>query len=171
MEFLIQMMMMNLPGNFKEFTRDRIDYSYEEHALQMLFTDTDEDPTYKEVWVTEYNLHDGLRFPNSPEGKANQNKVQPYASTVTNTFSHAAMLQNWFLWNIKSSFDPDYRPYFLTRATVQNAIGGTTIDLMNEGDAADQKLLGEISSYHIRKRSFLCAQSDIFCNATMEGYK
>ena len=135
-----------VPGNFKEFTRDRIDYSYEEHALQMLFTDTDEDPTYKEVWVTEYNLHDGLRFPNSPEGKANQNKVQPYASTVTNTFSHAAMLQNWFLWNIKSSFDPDYRPYFLTRATVQNAIGGTTIDLMNEGDAADQKLLGEISS-------------------------
>ncbi|MFZ1612150.1 MAG: hypothetical protein WAT52_13840 [Chitinophagales bacterium] len=38
-----------VPGNFKEFTRDRIDISFEEHAGQMLFTDDDEGPDSKEV--------------------------------------------------------------------------------------------------------------------------
>ena len=36
---------------------------------QMLFTDNDEEPENKEVWITEYNLHDGLELgdPTDPD--------------------------------------------------------------------------------------------------------
>ena len=47
-----------LTGNFRDFIRTRIDNSFEEHAIQMLFTDNDEEPENKEVWITEYNLHE-----------------------------------------------------------------------------------------------------------------
>ena len=153
-------------GNFKELTRDRIDHTFEEHAIQMLFTHEDDGPETKEVWVTEYNLHDGLRIPDIDYGLNNQAKLTPFSASVTNSFAHAVMLQNWFLWNIKSSYDPNYREGFLTRATLQNMVGPTTIDHMAESDAADQKLLGEISScttavqdpYFVRKATYYAAE-------------
>ncbi|MBK8682278.1 MAG: hypothetical protein IPN31_10325 [Bacteroidetes bacterium] len=55
-----------IPGNFKEFTRDRIDNSFEEHAGQMLFTKDDDGPESKEIWLTEYNLNDDVKLPNGP---------------------------------------------------------------------------------------------------------
>ncbi|MBK8682279.1 MAG: hypothetical protein IPN31_10330 [Bacteroidetes bacterium] len=67
-----------------------------------------------------------------------------FQSSGSNTFAHAAMLQNWMLWNIKANYDNDYKKNFLTRATLQNALGGSATMLMTNSDAADQKLLEEI---------------------------
>lgn len=128
-------------GNYKEFTRDRIDLVYEEHAEHMLFTHDDTEPENKEVWVTEYNLDDKIETGNPPLNA----RLQPYGSVATNTFSHAVMLQNWFLWHLKSTFNESYRPYFLTYATMQNYISGSSVGLMTKTDLADQRLLGEIT--------------------------
>ncbi|MBK7110815.1 MAG: hypothetical protein IPH61_17305 [Bacteroidetes bacterium] len=138
-----------IPGNFKEFTRDRIDNSFEEHAAQMMFTHDDDGPESKEVWLTEYNLDDRVSLP-QVEAPAtdfsayNADYFQDFESSVSNSFTHAAMLQNWMLWNIKASYDTDYKLNFLTRATLQNALGGSATMLMTNSDAADQKLLEEI---------------------------
>ncbi|MFZ1611357.1 MAG: hypothetical protein WAT52_09835 [Chitinophagales bacterium] len=132
-----------IPGNFKEFTRDRIDNSFEEHAGQMLFTKEDDGPESKEIWLTEYNLNDDVKLPmDAPSGL--ENIYKDFQSSGSNTFAHAAMLQNWMLWNIKANYDNDYKKNFLTRATLQNALGGSATMLMTNSDAADQKLLEEI---------------------------
>ncbi|MBK7569007.1 MAG: hypothetical protein IPI31_14390 [Bacteroidetes bacterium] len=76
-----------LTGNFRDFIRTRIDNSFEEHAIQMLFTDNDEEPENKEVWITEYNLHDGLELgdPTDPDIQTLENMLQPFESTVSNS--------------------------------------------------------------------------------------
>lgn len=55
------------PGNFKEFVLDGIDHSFTEHAHQMQFTDSDEGPTTKEIWITEYNLDDEVVLVKPPD--------------------------------------------------------------------------------------------------------
>ena len=64
-----------------------VDNSFEEHAIQMLFTDNDEEPENKEVWITEYNLHDGLELgdPTDPDIQTLENMLQPFESTVSNS--------------------------------------------------------------------------------------
>ena len=136
-----------IPGNYKEFVRDRIDITFMEHANQMYFTNADTDPENKEVWMTEFNLHDGLDIPKYevPDPDLDVSAIlQPYASFATNTFAHAVLLQNWFLWNLKSSFDNDYRTYFFTRATTQNFISGSSIGLLGKSNFVDQILTGEV---------------------------
>lgn len=112
-----------MPGNFKEFTRDRISITYDEHAYWMSFLDTDDDPEDKEVWITEYNLSDNFSFDDGEDTYNNEDVLDNYISSLPNTFTHAAMLQNWFLWNVKANYNTGYRPGFLTRATLQNALG------------------------------------------------
>lgn len=162
-----------IPGNFKEFTRDRIDNSFEEHAAQMLFTHDDDGPETKEVWLTEYNLDAEVILPHDDPAdiyyEVNTARFSPFAASVTNTFSNAALLQNWFLWNLKANYDPDYKSGFLTRATVQNFLGGSPIMLMNPADGLDQYLIGEnsvecpsepemISPYFLRKTNYFAVQ-------------
>lgn len=154
------------PGNFKEFTRDRIDLSFEEHANWMLFTNTDDGPESKEVWLTEYNLDDKVNLPPGPNRDDNIDRFQPFESSVSNSFSHAVMLQNWFLWNVKSNYDPDYRSGFLTRATIQNALGGSATMMMTNSDRADQVELVEItgcgttevSPYFLRRATYFAVE-------------
>ncbi len=130
-----------LPGNFKEFTRDRIDNAFEAHAPHMLFNAGYVGSEAKEIWMTEYNLKDDLDMP-GPYGSDNNTKLQDFESSVVNTFSHAVMLQNWFLWNLKSAYDPTYRPNFLTRATLQNFLSGSGIALMTPSNKEDRAILG-----------------------------
>ncbi len=154
-------------GNFKEFTRDRLDISFEEHANWMLFTDDDDDPEDKEVWLTEYNLSDVMQLPGGGIYEAHNGKIyQEFQSSVSNSFSHAAMLQNWFLWNVKANYDLDYRHFFLTRATLQNFLGGTKTMMMTNSDTTDQVILGEIANcstavdqnYYIRRATYFAAE-------------
>lgn len=155
-----------LTGNFKEFTRDRIDNSFTEHSEWMQFTDSDTDPEDKEVWVTEYNLDDGVQLPAGDYADDNADIFQNFASSVDNTFSHAAMLQNWFLYQLKVNYDPDYRDLFLTRATVQNLLGGSPTMMMTNSDVADQVKLLEISScytdevtpYYVRRATYYAVE-------------
>ncbi|MBK8342906.1 MAG: hypothetical protein IPL12_05985 [Bacteroidetes bacterium] len=91
--------------------------------------------------MTEYNLKDDLDMP-GPYGSDNNTKLQDFESSVVNTFSHAVMLQNWFLWNLKSAYDPTYRPNFLTRATLQNFLSGSGIALMTPSNKEDRAILG-----------------------------
>lgn len=166
-----------LSGNYKDFTRTRIDNSYEEHAAQMLFTGSDTGPETKEVWVTEYNLDDKIDMPptnipgyTEPENNAvengNESILAPIGASATNTFVHAAMMQQWFLWHLKSAYDPDYRDGFLTIATTQNFLSaGSTLGLIGRSDDADQIMLGEIgacgddvlSPYYVRKALYFGA--------------
>ena len=153
------------PGNFKEFTRDRIDISFTEHANQMLFTDDDEGPETKEIWLTEYNLDDKVILPDGAAAAANEKQFQPFESSVANTFSHAVMLQNWFLYNIKVNYDPDYSPLFLTRATVQNMLGGSKTMIMTNSSESDQDALDEAacgttqeSPFFLRRATYFAAQ-------------
>lgn len=160
-----------LPGNYKDFTRTRLDISYEEHAAQMHFTAADTDPKNKQVWVTEYNLDDKIDMPKVvimgveyPAIQAeNQEIVTPIVAAATNTFAHTIMMQHWFLWHLKASFDPDYRNNFLTVATTQNFLSaGSTIGLMTRSDKADQERLHEIATcsdpeipvFYVRKAQY-----------------
>lgn len=129
-------------GNYKEFTRDRIDLVYAQHAEHLLFTNADTGPEKKTVWITEYNLDDKIETGD----KILNQKLQPFGSAGTNSFAHAAMMQHWFLWNLKSSFNEAYRPYFLEYATIQNYISGSTVGLLTQSDRADQQKLNEITS-------------------------
>lgn len=128
-------------GNFKEFTRDRIDNVFQAHAPWMLFHAGYTGPEKKEIWITEYNLDDDLEMP-GPYGEDNNKVLQPFESAVVNSFSHAVMLNNWFLWNIKSAYDPAYRPDFLTRTTLQNFLSGSGTALMTPSNKEDRKILG-----------------------------
>jgi len=152
-------------GNFKEFTRDRLDITFMEHANQMEFTDADEGPSTKEVWLTEYNLDDKVVLPSGDFKVENEGEFQPYESSVSNTFTHAAMLQNWFLYNIKVNYDPDYSSSFLTRATVQNSLGGSKTMLMTNSSATDMDAIDEvacgdpdITPYFIRRSTYFAVQ-------------
>lgn len=133
------------PGNFKELVRDRLDISFEEHAFHMKFTHDDDGPETKEVWLTEYNLADEVVLPPSMPDYKNEELFQDFEAAVSNTFAHAVLLQNWFLWNVKANYQSSsYRNYFLTRATLQNFLGGSSTMLMTNSDKEDQVALGEI---------------------------
>lgn len=154
-----------ITGNFKEFTRDRLDISFMEHAVQMEFTDTDEGPQTKEVWLTEYNLDDIVEIPTGTASASNKTEFQPFESSVSNTFTHAAMLQNWFLYNVKVNYDPDYSSLFLTRATVQNLLGGSKTMMMTNSSESDMAMLdevecgeGDITPYFVRRATYFATQ-------------
>ena len=121
-----------IPGNFKEFTRDRLDNSFTEHANWLDFLDTDDGPETKEIWITEYNIDEEVNIMFDPliDGAddiaaANETSFKNYTGAVANTFSHAFVMHNWFLWMLKANFDNDYRNGFLTTATLQNYLGGS----------------------------------------------
>ncbi|MFZ1825930.1 MAG: T9SS type A sorting domain-containing protein [Chitinophagales bacterium] len=155
-----------VPGNFKEFTRDRIDISFEEHAAQMLFTDDDEGPDSKEVWLTEYNLNDDVKLPSGSYATSNAKQFSNFTGSASNTFAHAAMLQNWFLWNVKVNYNNFYTSNFLTRATLQNSLGGSNTMLSTNSDTTDQVLLNEITDcesiteypYFVRRATYFAVQ-------------
>lgn len=128
-------------GNFKEFTRDRIDNVYQAHAPWLLFNAGYTGPEKKEIWVTEYNLLDEIEMP-GPYAEENNDVLQPFESAVVNSFSHAVMLNNWFFWHLKSAYDPAYRPDFLTRTTLQNFLSGSSTSLMIPSNKEDRKILG-----------------------------
>lgn len=122
-----------LTGNFKTFAKDRIKYAYDMHSTHLFFTAADDGPETKEIWTTEWNIHDDAS--GTPEDMAAD---QPYVYTIPNTFSHAVTVAHWTLWNIKSYFDDDYRPGFLTTATMQNFLAPTNIALMFKADRQDE---------------------------------
>lgn len=136
------------PGNFKEFVLDGIDHSFTEHAHQMQFTDSDEGPTTKEIWITEYNLDDEVVLVKPPDEftEVNTARFKNFEASISNTFAHAVLLQNWFLWNVKMSYDPDYSSNLITRTTIQNFLGGSSTMLMTNSQQSDQEGIGEIVS-------------------------
>jgi len=160
-----------LTGNYKDFTKTRLDNSFEEHAVQLGFTGDDTDPSDKVVWISEYNLDDKIEMPPVDiEGyteaeleaiqEMNEQVLAPFGAAATNTFAHASIMQNWFLWNLKSAYDPDYRDDFLTIATTQNFLSaGSTLGLLGRSDQADQVILNELEDceedaldvYYVRK--------------------
>lgn len=156
-----------LPGNFKEFTRDRLDISFEEHAYWLDFESADVSENSKEIWITEYNLDDEVKIFDGTASEANIETFENYAASVDNTFAHAVLMQNWFLWFVKSNYDPSYRDMFLTRATVQNILGGSKTMLMTKYDRADLYALTEIGycgdplevdPYFIRRATYFSSQ-------------
>lgn len=155
-----------LPGNFKDLTLTRLDISFEEHAYWLGFTGEDDGPDSKEIWVTEYNCDDEVILPAGPYNAGNVKALEPFVASVDNTFSHAVLMQNWFLWMLRSNYDPDYRDLFFTRATIQNMLGGAPTMLMTKSDKGDQVELleiddcddAEVSPYFLRRATYYAVQ-------------
>jgi hypothetical protein len=126
----------NQVGNFKEFTRDRIKFAFDQHAANLNFLDGDPGQT-KEIWLTEYNI---LPKPRAITEEAAED-AEPFVNMVPNTFAHSVVLQNWALWNVRSYYDSDYKPGILTMATTQAFIGGNVIDFMTPSTRNDQVIL------------------------------
>ena len=156
-----------LAGNYTDFTRERLDISYEEHANQMNFTSADTGPETKEVWITEYNLDDKISLPDGDYQQANLDELEPYAAAATNSFAHAVLIQNWFLWHLKANYDNDYKDNFLTYTTIQNALSaGSTVGLLTKSDKADLVELEVITScgdpnlspFYLRKATYYSTQ-------------
>jgi hypothetical protein len=142
-------------GNFRDLIKSRYNDAYEEHASELLFTGSDDEPEYKEIWTTEWNL-----LTQEPNLGAVQNA---FYSTAANSFVHSEMFQEWFLKNIKANFDPHFRDDFFKYATVQNFIGNTPICLMNPSDLQDQVELGindndcldvETANYYLTRTTY-----------------
>lgn len=149
-------------GNFKDFAKNRIKMSYDEHSEHLFFRDTDTGAENKEIWATEWNIHDGAK--GTPEEVEADER---YTYCIPNTFSHVAVFAHWMLWYMKSNFDTDYRPGFLTTATVQNFMGGTNIDLIARADEQDEVEIGiaecdgtppEIEDYFVPKPTYFMMQ-------------
>lgn len=131
-------------GNFKTFVKERIKPVYKKHGDHMLFYNGFLGSEAKEVWITEYNIKDEPLKMNDDLGfgKHNDNELEDFAQSIDNTFSHAVMLEHWFLWNLKANYDPAFRPNFLTRTMLQNYLGGSEISLMRPSNKVDRALLG-----------------------------
>lgn len=151
-------------GNFKEFTRDRIKYAYDQHAINLNFLDGAPGST-KEIWITEYNI--------SPKTSGlTADDDEPFTNMVPNTFAHCVALQNWMLWHVKSYYDSDYKPGIVTMATTQAFIGGNAIDYMTPSNRNDQVELetpnpeltctsieySDVENYFVRRASYFTAQ-------------
>jgi hypothetical protein len=121
-------------GNFRDFVKTRIKLAMAYHSVNLNFTETDTDPDNKELWYTEYNISDGDN--NVPAAE------KPYVATAINTLAHAIALQGWFLLNMKFNTVNDLRPDFFTRATLQNYLGGSPIDMLSKADQPEQILEG-----------------------------
>lgn len=104
--------------------------------------DGDDDPQNKEIWTTEWNFKD------TDDGEVDldtePSTSQAMLSTIANSFIHAALLQEWYLKNVKINFDNDFRNEFFTYATAQNFLGGSTINMMGKTDKQDQLEMGII---------------------------
>lgn len=151
-------------GNFKEFTRDRLKEAIDIHALNLNFLDGDSGPT-KEIWITEYNILPKPRGLTATEDG-------PFVNMVPNTFAHCVALQNWMLWLIRSSYDPDYKPGIVTMATAQAFIGGNAIDYLTPSIRNDQVELdipdptltcisnppNETDNFFVRRATYFTAQ-------------
>lgn len=151
-------------GNFKEFTRDRIKYAYDQHAINLNFLDGAPGST-KEIWITEYNI--------SPKTSGlTAEDDESFTNMVPNTFAHCVALQNWMLWHVKSYYDSDYKPGIVTMATTQAFIGGNAIDYMTPSNRNDQVELetpnpeltctsieySDVENYFVRRASYFTAQ-------------
>ena len=144
----------DLEGNFREVITTRHKEAYQEHNFKLHFEETGDDR--KELWTTEWNILDKVHgIPLD---------VQQRLSIYSNSFVHAYFLQEWFLRNIKINFQTTYfKENFFTYATIQNYLGGSTIDLANPADQQDQIELGiiendcgvdKIDNYYVAKTTY-----------------
>lgn len=125
-----------VPGNFRDFlVRNTGDYkaykiSFDEFNNHLSFDLTTAEK--KDLWITEGNLKTQIKGTGLTE--LAKTKVDIY----TNGFTHAHLLMQWYLKNIKINFDNDYRTNFFTYFTVQNFAGGTSTDLVSTSDGVER---------------------------------
>jgi len=126
--------------NFKAFLKTRYLESWNEHKTH-LGLNLSVAEGGKDVITSEYNFKDQGNY--SPT-EVNQIGV------FSQSFVHCAMLQEWWLKNLKINYDANYRANFFKYAHLHNFAGGGSNPIMSP--ASDQELvwLGkDISPYNI----------------------
>jgi len=140
-------------GNFRKVITSRHKDAFQEHNLKLHFNETGEDR--KELWTTESNLLDKVDGADLD--------VQQRLSIYSNSFVHAYFLQEWFLRNVKINFQTTYfKENFFTYSTLQNFLGGSTINLVNLSDQQNQIELDiitdcdedKIDDYYVAKTTY-----------------
>ena len=152
-------------GNIKTLIRTRYQAEYVEHANVLNFQNTDVGSQYKELWTTEWNLHDGDKLNFMALLDPDRVTVTERLAVYSNTLVHLDLLQEWYLKNLKINIQPGYRHNFFTYATLQNIAGGSNIDVLSNSHYQDQINLGFaipatcdeddiLPDYYIRKGSY-----------------
>lgn len=119
--------------NFQELIKKRYLESYNEHNATLNFGLTG--PAAKNLWVTECNL------------KAKSQLYSPgknlIANTITQTWQHAMVFQEWYLKNIKLNYTSGYKPNFFTYTTWQNYAGAAATDFITTANGKELDSLGK----------------------------
>lgn len=118
-------------GNFKQFIKLRYLESYDQQNIDLKFYLKNK-PYKKELWTTEWNLKD------KQEGEGVTEFEQQLYSSYCNSFPHGLLIQEWFLKNIKTNYDPDYRQNFHTYATIHAWGGGAPSAMLYHADKGDR---------------------------------
>lgn len=149
----------NQPGNFKNFIIDgktdarSFSQSFDKMNDYFNFTTTETNP--KDLWITEWNLKDYLK-----DGTPSEIAL---CEAYSNTFSHAFLLFQWWLKEIKVNYNSEYRENFFTYSTVQNYINGTSTDLVSLSNQQERDYYGKTGfggencdqrNYHTRRTSY-----------------
>lgn len=125
-------------GNFRDFlVRTTGDY----YAYKISFDEFNDyfdfdltGANKKDLWVTEGNLKTELKSNDFTETE--KQKIDVFS----NGFTHAHLLMNWWLKNIKINFDNDYRTNFFTYFTLHNYAGGSSTNLVSVADAVEKNI-------------------------------
>lgn len=118
-------------GNFKQFIKSRYLESYDQQNIDLRFHLKNK-AYQKELWTTEWNLKDK----NTSEGM-NDFKQQLHSS-YCNSFPHGLLIQEWFLKDIKTNYDTDYRQNFHTYSTFHAWGGGAPASMLFQADKGDR---------------------------------
>lgn len=132
----------NETGNFKEFLKSRHRISMQILAAELHFDPSELNP--KECWLTEWNIKNDSKYPAADlDGPAKELRRDVY----NNSFVHAYLIQEQYLNTLRfnSNNNPTefgMRNDFNTIGTIQNFLGGSSIQLVTQAGKQDKIALG-----------------------------
>lgn len=119
--------------NFQELIKKRYLESYNEHNATLNFNLTG--PAAKNLWVTECNLKTKIQ--------GVDDSILNKLNSITQTWQHALVFQEWYLKNIKLNHTSGYKTNFFTYTTWQNYAGAAATDFITPANSVERNLLGK----------------------------
>lgn len=119
--------------NFQQLIKKRYLESYDTHNTTFNFNLTG--PSAKNLWVTECNLKTKIQ--------GVDDSILDKLNTITQTWQHAMVFQEWYLKNIKLNHTGGYKTNFFTYTTWQNYAGAAATDFITAANGKELDSLGK----------------------------
>lgn len=140
---------------FRDMIKSGYNTAYNAYNAQLFFN-TGLASGGKYLWTTEWNIKDDLQ--KDDDGVPYEEYEKKLLAVYTNGFSHALLLQEWWLKNLKLNYTSGFRKNFFTIATLQNYAGGAGKEMLNKTDRSEREELSLVEDIFVKRTPYFAMQ-------------